>query len=306
MTDLKAGEHICFLYETPNEHQAVLTPFLRDGLERREKVIYIADSHDFEHILDYLRADQMDVESALANGQLSLVTAHDTYLHNGAFDPDKMIAFLREQTDQAISEGYTALRVSGEMTWVLGNLPDSKLLIEYEVKLNEFFPESRCLAICQYDRRRFDAAVLLEVLRTHPKVIIGTEACENCYYVPPAALKDWELPEAKLQRWLHNILAQERASDTLRQEKEKSQRYIELTGAIIVVLDPTGNVTFVNKRGYELLGYPPEKVIGKKWCDHFVPERYRANMLAMCERLLTDGARRVEYFECPILDNCLA
>jgi len=303
LTDLKAGEHICFLYETPNEHQAVLTPFLRDGLERREKVVYIADSHDFEHILDYLRADQVDVESALENGQLSLVTAHDTYLRDGAFDPDKMIAFLREQTDRAISEGYTALRVSGEMTWVLGNLPDSKLLIEYEAKLNEFFPESRCLAICQYDRRKFDAAVLLEVLRTHPKVIIGTETCENCYYVPPATLKDRELPEVKLQRWLQNILAQERASDTLRREKEKSQRYIELAGAIIVVLDPTGNVTFVNKRGYELLGYPPDEVIGKKWCDHFVPERYRANMRAMCERLLTDGAGPVDYFECPILDK---
>lgn len=303
LTGLKPGEHICFLYETEQEHQAVVTPFLREGLERGEKVLYIADSHDFERILDYIRADQVDVESALENGQLSLVTPRDTYLRDEAFDPDKMIALLREETDRAIAEGYSALRVSGEMTWALGNLPGSEPLIEHEAKLNEFFPGSRCLAVCQYDRRRFDAAILLEALRTHPKVIIGAEVCENCYYVPPATLKGWELPETKLQRWIHSILSQERVSETLRREKERYQRYIELIGAIIVVLDSTGNVTFINERGCELLGCTAEEVIGEKWCDHFVPEKFRNAVGTMSERLLAEDVGSVQYFQSPVLDR---
>ena len=34
ISDLKPGDHICCLYQTEKEHRALLTPFLRQGLER--------------------------------------------------------------------------------------------------------------------------------------------------------------------------------------------------------------------------------------------------------------------------------
>ena len=95
-------------------------------------------------------------------------------MKDGAFDPDGMISMLARETELALQEGYAALRVTGEMTWALRGLPGSERLMEYEAKLNGFFPGSRALAICQYDRRRFSPEVLLDVLTTHPFAVIGT------------------------------------------------------------------------------------------------------------------------------------
>ena len=160
--DLKPGDHLCSLYKTEEEHRALLTPFLCEGLERGEKVVYVVDVHSADDILDYLRDDGLGVEHYLASGQLCIRTSHDAYVPEGNFDPDKTIAFLRAETERAVAQGYSALRVTGEMSWALGLVPGSERLVEYESNLNTFFPGSKCLGICQYDLRRFDSAYLLQ------------------------------------------------------------------------------------------------------------------------------------------------
>lgn len=218
ITDLGPGDHLCFLYETEEEHRALLTPFLRQGLERDEKVLYIVDVHTGEDILGYLRSDGLEGESYLASGQLNILTTEDTYLQGGVFDPDRMIAFLRTATERALHEGYMALRVTGEMTWSLRGVPDSEQLIEYESKLNTFFPGSQCLAICQYDRRRFDSGLLLNLLATYPTVVVGTEVYDNLYYIPPADSLGLDHSSATLRRWLENLATLRRAEEGLRQK----------------------------------------------------------------------------------------
>lgn len=174
IADLQLGDHVCCLYETEEERKAVQTLFLRQGLERGEKLLYIMDEHSAETVLQYLRDDGVVVEPYLASGQLCLVTSNDTYLRNGTFDPDEMVAMLRSETERALAEGYPVLRVTGEMTWTLSRLQNLDRLIEYESRLNAFLPGSRCLAICQYDRRRFPYDILPDVLATHPIIAVGT------------------------------------------------------------------------------------------------------------------------------------
>ncbi len=36
-------DHLCSIYESPEDHYAVAIPFMRIGLDRGEKCIYIAD-----------------------------------------------------------------------------------------------------------------------------------------------------------------------------------------------------------------------------------------------------------------------
>ena len=102
ITDLAPGDHLCWLYDTEEEHRAVITPFLRQGLERGEKVLYIVDAHPAETVLAYLRGDGLEVEPYLAREQLRFLTATDTYLTQGVFDPDAMVALLRSETARAL------------------------------------------------------------------------------------------------------------------------------------------------------------------------------------------------------------
>jgi PAS domain S-box-containing protein len=215
MAALGPGDHLCCLFETEEEHRAVLTPFFRQGLEGGEKVLYIVDIRKADTILDYLRDGGLDVEPYLARGQLVILNRNDAYIREGVFDPDGMIGLLRTETERALAEGYMVLRVTGEMTWALQGFPGSERLIEYETKLNELLPGSRCLAICQYDRRRFEPTALLDVLHTHPIAVIGTEVCENFYYIPPPELQKGQPAAATLRNSLKYLVERRRADEAL-------------------------------------------------------------------------------------------
>jgi len=159
ITDLEPGQHLCWMYRTEEEHRAVITPYLRQGLERGEKVLYIVDTHTAETILEYLQDDGLEVEPYLTSGQLNIVSTDDAYIRDGSFDPHRVIDILWSERGRALAAGYPALRITSEMSWVLRGPAGSERLIEYESRLNKFFPTKKgfgnCLAICQYDQRRF-------------------------------------------------------------------------------------------------------------------------------------------------------
>src|SRR4030042_845172 len=147
---LELHDHLCLIYESPEEGRAAVVPFIAIGLQRGEKCIYIVDTSTAAEIRQYLGEEGVDVASAEQSGQLSILHQTEAYTRGGSFDPDRMIALLISETEKAVAEGYPALRVTGEMTWVLHGHPGSERLLEYEAKLNrDLFPRYPCLAICQ-------------------------------------------------------------------------------------------------------------------------------------------------------------
>lgn len=211
--DLKPGDHICRIYDSKEEHKAVLLPFLRHGLERGEKILYITDRDGYKIILNCLRDEPsggaghgFDVESYLDGGQLSILASDYVYLRGGSFEPDRMIDLLRNEEVRALKEGYSALRITGELSWALRGLADFNLLFEYEAKLNDFFHGSKCLGVCQYERKRFPSTALLNVLRTHPIVIFGKEIVEDINFEPAAKLLGYYLSKDKLRHHLDNLV----------------------------------------------------------------------------------------------------
>lgn len=201
------GDHYCGIFRTDEDHRQLVLEFVRDGIARGEKMLYLVNIHTAAHLEKMLREAGIDAGPLLTSGQLTIRAAKDAYLTDGEFVPEKMIQLLREATQHALDEGYPALRATGEMSWALAGDPGSERLVEYESLLNTFFPGSKCIAFCQYDRRRFDSEMLLDILHTHPKVLFGTEGCDNAdmYYVPPESFLEADRPSAVLDRWLHNL-----------------------------------------------------------------------------------------------------
>lgn len=206
VSDLKAGEHLTCIFKTDEEHHDLLSPFLANGLLNGEKVFYIMDDNHAHKIIEYISDAGLDVDSYIASGQFAIQTKDDSYLKNGVFDPDKMIDLLKKETQRALDEGYSALRVTGEMSWALKSLPGSERLIEYENKLNIFIPENKCLALCQYDKRRFRPEFLINVIRTHPIVVIGTKIYKNLFYLPPVNFTLAEQTQAPSNFYLDEII----------------------------------------------------------------------------------------------------
>lgn len=207
LAQMQPGDHFCGIYRTDEDHRDLAAEFIRLGVERNEKIFYIVNVQTAAELKGILAAANVDAEQLIAKGQLVILTAKEAYLREGEFDPDKMVKLVRDETEKALAEGYAALRVTGEMTWALAGEPGSERLIEYEAKLNRFFPGTRCYAICQYDRRRFDSELLLDVVHNHPKVLVGKKAFDNTsmYFVPPEAFLSADRQSAMLDRYLTNL-----------------------------------------------------------------------------------------------------
>ncbi|MCL5883844.1 MAG: MEDS domain-containing protein [Deltaproteobacteria bacterium] len=260
---LKPGDHLCCIYDTEGEHRALLTPYLRRGLEQNEKILYIVDARTAETVLEYLRQDGLDVRRFLEKRQLAILSVDEAYMRDGVFDPDRMISLLRQETDRAEKEGCRALRVTGEMSWALRGSPGSERLIEYESRLNTFLPGSRCLALCQYDRRRFPASLLLQVLATHPMAVVGTEFFENIHYIPPEIFLGQELSTAILDHWIAGLNLNKRAKaveDALREAEGQFRAIFEnsMDGALMTT--PDGNTLAANPAACRMLGRTEEEV----------------------------------------------
>jgi len=216
---LGVHDHLCMIYETREEQLAAALPFIRNGLERGEKCIYIADDNTADSIVDGMEAVGIDVRSEIRAGRLSLLSKQDTYLKQGYFDPDRMIGFIARAEDEAKAAGFFALRITGEMTWVLGGDPGADRLMEYEAKLNYFYPDHDVIICCQYNRNRFPPKVIKDVISTHPLVIYGNTVCRNFYYVPPDEYLAPEQPAREIERLLKNISAWKKSEDELARDE---------------------------------------------------------------------------------------
>jgi PAS domain S-box-containing protein len=61
----------------------------------------------------------------------------------------------------------------------------------------------------------------------------------------------------------------------LRQERDQAKKLLEIAPFIILTLNLDGEVTLINAKGSEILGYGAEEIVGKKWIDSFIPEKRR-------------------------------
>ena len=69
------------------------------------------------------------------------------------------------------------------MEWALKDRPGVDTLLEYEASANLMAFEDPVSCAC--DLARFRGDVVVDIMRTHPMVIIGGIVQENPFFVPP-------------------------------------------------------------------------------------------------------------------------
>lgn len=159
-------------------------PFFRDGLEHGEKVVHIVGNHTKQEHLCACQRYGIDTDRALSTGQFELLHWEATYLHGGRFEPDRMVDLLEITLDRHRAR-YGRTRLMGTMEWSLQVGPAVTDLIEYEARVNEVSARHPDPLICVYDLNKHPGHVILDVLRTHPMVIINGLLQDNPLFVPP-------------------------------------------------------------------------------------------------------------------------
>jgi hypothetical protein len=183
---LEPGDHICALYVSQRERDQIMLPFLRAGLRAGHKCFCVVDSSPTSQVLKDIGDDAATLAS-LSDHQLELFTAGETYLRTRPFSTEGILDFLRENVQVAAAEGdYAFSRITGEMPWALHDLPDEREeFFRYEAELNRFAPQYPQAILCLYDLGHFGGGILLDLLRTHPKLVVSGQLVENPYYLSP-------------------------------------------------------------------------------------------------------------------------
>jgi diguanylate cyclase (GGDEF)-like protein/PAS domain S-box-containing protein len=88
-----------------------------------------------------------------------------------------------------------------------------------------------------------------------------------------------------------------RAESMLREERDRAQRYLDVAGTMIVVLDPAGQVLLINRKGCALLGRTEDELLGADWFDVAVPDGERAKLRDGFHQLMQGTEPLVERLE---------
>ncbi|MCD2192920.1 MEDS domain-containing protein [Actinomycetospora endophytica] len=181
---LTPGDHICAFFRGARERDALLVPYLREGLRAGDMCLCVTD--DPTAAVGELVAESAS-DPELARGRLRSTDSESTYLADGCFVIDRMLGFWETEVGGAVvRDGFDSVRSVGEMTWALSGRPGVEGLISYESRLNDFLPRYPLVALCLYDLERFsDGEIVVEILQTHPAVLIGGELVENPWYTDP-------------------------------------------------------------------------------------------------------------------------
>jgi DcmR-like sensory protein len=176
--------HICAFFNSREEQNKVLMPFFKEGYDQGEKLFHVVDSGLHREHRCACQQGGIDVEKAEASGQLEIQDWEHSYLQDGYFDTDRMIRTVEEMLHKNRPR-FERIRVTGNMEWALQKLPGVTDVIEYETKLNYVLPKYPDAFVCVYDLNRHSGSIVMDILRTHPMVIIAGVLQENPLYVPP-------------------------------------------------------------------------------------------------------------------------
>ena len=62
-------------------------------------------------------------------------------------------------------------------------------LMVLESEMNRFLPLFPQVVVCLYDIGRFGSGIVVDLLKTHPRMLIGGMLVENPYYTSPDELR---------------------------------------------------------------------------------------------------------------------
>jgi hypothetical protein len=188
--------HACAFFHTEDQFYKVLLPFIREGFAAGDRAVHIVDPAKRQQHLEALSAAGIDAATSQGTRQLEVRRWEDAYLREGQFDQDAMLALIQEVLEDGRRKEFPMTRLVANMEWALEDRPGVGDIVEYESRLNHILPRYDDTVVCTYDLGKFSATAVMDILRTHPMVIVGEVMQENPFYTPPEEL----LPELQARR----------------------------------------------------------------------------------------------------------
>lgn len=185
-SQLTESRHVCAFFNSDDEEYRVLLPFIRDGFECGHKAVHVVNPDQRTRHTQRLAAVGIDSAAAERSGQLELRNNNETYLRDGRFDQDRMLQAFEQIASGNASGGFPLSRIVCRMDWAAEGESCIHDLIEFESRVNQVWEHHDDAVICTYHLGKFGGDAVIDIMRTHPMIIIGGILHRNPFFVPPA------------------------------------------------------------------------------------------------------------------------
>lgn len=179
------GVHICQVFSSDDERQESLLKFILSGLQAKERTSCFSDKASEQAVEEFLGNYGISYKEAKDSGALTLAETRDIYYKDDRFDPERMLGVLSSYYKDSVAQGYPAARVIGEMTPEVQHVSGGRRLLEYESRVSILLRDHPVTAVCQYDARSFDGALIMDILKVHPFMVIRGSVVHNPFFINP-------------------------------------------------------------------------------------------------------------------------
>ncbi len=177
--------HVCAFFNSADEEYDVLLPFIKDGFESGHKAVHVVNPDTRQDHLERLTTAGIDATAAQNSGQLELRTNVDAYLRDGRFDQDRMLEEFEQLSSGNDKAGFPLSRIVCQMDWAAEDRSHIDELVEFESRVNDLWRRHDDAVICVYDLAKFGGDAVIDIMRSHPMIVIGGILQQNPFFVPP-------------------------------------------------------------------------------------------------------------------------
>ncbi len=216
--DLHWGSHFCHLYESRADLIDVLVPFFTAGLANNEKCLWVTSEPLNAAEATAVLAEQMpDLQHYLSEGQIVIVDYKDWYVTGSAMNADSVLRGWVDVERQALAQGYSGLRVTGNTTF-LHTREEWRNFEQYESRVTGTISGHRIIALCSYHLGMVKGSDVLDVVHNHQFAVARRDG--HWQMIENAAIK---------------VAKQELQNVNLELEQRVAERTDELSKALAVV-----------------------------------------------------------------------
>jgi len=247
------GTHFSLFYEARQDLIDVIVPYFVTGLMGDELCLWLStDRHAEDAARNELLHRVPNFEAREATGQIEFTVAADWYHQGGRFDVDEALTRWHELERRARAQGYTGLRISGDMGWV-GESERTRIKM-YEARLQEFVCGRSMMTLCTYPLGHSPAADMLDLALAHHCVFARRnghwESVQTPEYVK--ALREIERLNRDLERRVDERTAELRRSESYLAEGQR----LAHSGSFAWDCR-TGEYTFWSAEQFRIFGLEP-------------------------------------------------
>jgi signal transduction histidine kinase len=238
--ELQWGTHFCHLYETQNDLIETLVPFFAEGLRNNEKCLWVTSVPLVAEEATRALAQQVpNLAECLNSGQILIVDYTDWYTSTGGLDADSLLQAWITAEQDALSKGFTGLRVTGNVTF-LKSRKDFHDFLQYESRVTQTFAGRRLIALCSYHVSMTNGAEVLDVVRNHQFTVARREGEWEVIESAATKLTRQELQKINseleqrvavrttdLRKALDLVEAQKRELEAALRARDETQRQLE-------------------------------------------------------------------------------